>query len=220
VVPGNEQAVNRVINDLTRQGVSVIDESRARVHVSGHATKNELLQIYNLVKPANVMPVHGEPRHQHANARIANSTGISMSSIKVVDDGVVVDVTGSKAEIVGAVPCGLVYVDGASVGSSAEASLKDRRVLAAEGFLSVISVVDLIDRRVIAEPEVHARGLSEDSSLFKDLAQLVGEELESALKRDVTDISELQRIVRKTAGTWVNKQRGRRPMIIPVVIEA
>ena len=220
VVPGNEQAVNRVINDMTRQGVSVIDESRARVHVSGHATKNKLLQIYNLVKPANVMPVHGEPRHQHANARIANSTGISMSSIKVVDDGVVVDVTGSKAEIVGAVLCGLVYVDGASVGSSAEASLKDRRVLAAEGFLSVISVVDLIDRRVIAEPEVHARGLSEDSSLFKDLAQLVGEELESALKRDVTDISELQRIVRKTAGTWVNKQRGRRPMIIPVVLEA
>lgn len=220
VVPGNEQAVNRVINDLTRQGVSVIDESRARVHVSGHATKHELLQIYNLVQPANVMPVHGEPRHQHANARIAHSTGVAMNSIKVVDDGVVVDVVGGKAEIVGAVPCGLVYVDGASVGSTAEVSLKDRRVLAAEGFLSVITVVDLIDRSVIAGPEVHARGFSEDPTVFTELTKLVGDELECALQRDVTDISELQRIVRKTAGTWVNKQRGRRPMIVPVVIEA
>ena len=143
-----------------------------------------------------------------------------MNSIKVVDDGVVVDVVGGKAEIVGAVPCGLVYVDGASVGSTAEVSLKDRRVLAAEGFLSVITVVDLIDRSVIAGPEVHARGFSEDSTVFTELTQLVGDDLEVALKRDVTDISELQRIVRKTAGTWVNKQRGRRPMIVPVVIEA
>lgn len=220
VVPGNEQAVNRVINNLTRQGVTVIDESRAKIHVSGHATKTELLHIYNLVKPANVMPVHGEPRHQHANARIAHTTGVPLSAIKVVDDGMVVDVIDGKAEIAGAVPCGLVFVDGASVGSVAEASLKDRTVLAAEGFLSVITVVDLVDGKVITGPEVHARGFSEQPEVLSEVAPLVLKELEDALAKDVTDIGELQRLVRKTVGQWVNRQRGRRPMIVPVVIEA
>ncbi len=220
IVPGNEQAVNRVVNNLTRQGVTVVDESQAKIHVSGHATKTELLHIYNLVKPANVMPVHGEPRHQHANALIANSTGVPMNAIKVVDDGMVVDVVGGKAEIVGAVPCGLVFVDGASVGSVAEASLKDRKVLAAEGFLSVITVVDLVERKVITGPEVHARGFSEHPEVLAEVAPMVRDELNQALHKNVTDIGELQRLVRKTVGQWVNRQRGRRPMIVPVVIEA
>jgi ribonuclease J len=143
-----------------------------------------------------------------------------MNAIKVIDDGMVVDLVGGKAEIVGAVPCGLVFVDGASVGSVAEASLKDRKVLASEGFLSVITVVDLVDRKVVTEPEVHARGFSEHPEVLVEVAPLVRKELDDALARDVTDIGELQRLVRKTVGQWVNKQRGRRPMIVPVVIEA
>ena len=138
LIPGNENAVYRVINGLTRWGARVVHKGNAMVHVSGHASAGELLYIYNIVAPRNAMPVHGEMRHLHANADLAAATGVPRERIVIAEDGVVVDLVDGKASVVGAVPCGYVYVDGSSVGDITETSLKDRRILGSEGFISVL----------------------------------------------------------------------------------
>jgi ribonuclease J len=156
LIPGNENAIYRVINGLARWGARVVHKGNAHVHVSGHASAGELLYCYNIVQPRNVLPVHGEIRHMLANAALARSVGVE--NVVVAEDGVVVDLVGGVASIVGKVDVGLVFVDGTSVGDITEADLKDRRILGEEGFISVIIVVDSVTGKVSAGPEIHARG--------------------------------------------------------------
>ena len=156
LIPGNENAVYRVINGLARWGARVVHKGNAHVHVSGHASAGELLYCYNIVQPRNVLPVHGEIRHMLANAELARSVGVE--NVVVAEDGVVVDLVDGVASIVGKVECGYVFVDGTSVGDITEADLKDRRILGEEGFISVIVVVDSVTGKVSAGPEIHARG--------------------------------------------------------------
>ncbi len=141
LIPGNENAVFRVINGLTRLGARVVHSGNAKVHVSGHASAGELVYVYNVLKPRNVMPVHGEVRHLVANGALAVRTGVPPERVLLAEDGVVIDLVGGKASIVGAVPCGYVYVDGSSVGGVTEAELKDRRILGDEGFVTILAVV-------------------------------------------------------------------------------
>src|SRR5450759_330262 len=129
MIPGNENAIYRVINGLTRLGAKVVHQGNARVHVSGHASAGELLYCYNILKPRNVMPVHGEIRHLVANGALAVRTGVPAARVVLAEDGVVIDLANGQAHIVGAVPCGYVYVDGSSVGALTEVELKDRRIL-------------------------------------------------------------------------------------------
>jgi ribonuclease J len=219
LIPGNENAVNRVINGLTGTGARVVHKGNALVHVSGHAAAGELLYLYNVVTPANVMPVHGEVRHLHANARLAEKTGVDPDRIIVAADGTVVDLIDGKASIVGQVPCGYVYVDGASVGDITEGSLKDRRILGEEGFISVVVVVDHVEAKILAGPEIHARGFADSDEVFDEVVPTIEQKLIAALKDGVTDQHALAQIVRRTLGRWVNAQHRRRPMIVPVVIE-
>ncbi len=219
LIPGNENAVNRVINELTRQGARIVHKGNALVHVSGHAAAGELLYCYNIVKPKNVMPIHGEWRHLRANAALAMKTGVPSERVVLAGDGVVVDLKNGEADIVGAVPCGYVYVDGSSVGEVTETLLKDRRTLGEEGFISVVAAVDLTTSKVIAGPEVHARGFGEDETVFNDVLPLIEAALESALKDGVTNTHQLAQVVRRTTGKWVGDKHRRRPMIVPVVIE-
>src|SRR5665647_958093 len=135
MIPGNEAAVFRVINGLTRMGAKVVHQGSARVHVSGHASAGELLYCYNIIRPRNVMPVHGEVRHLVANGAIAVRSGVPPQRVVLAEDGVVIDLVDGRAQIVGAVPCGYVYVDGSSVGAITEVELKDRRILGEEGFI-------------------------------------------------------------------------------------
>jgi ribonuclease J len=151
LIPGNENAVYRVINGLMRLGANVVHKGNAKVHVSGHASAGELLYCYNIVKPRNVMPVHGEWRHLVANAELAVQTGVARDRVVLAEDGVVVDLVGGRAKVVGAVDCGYVYVDGSSVGEFDEALLKDRRILRDEGFISVIVVMDSATGKVAGE---------------------------------------------------------------------
>src|SRR5450756_2042759 len=137
LIPGTENAVYRVINGLTRLGANVVHQEHARVHVPGHAPAGELLYSYNIVKPLNVMPIHGEIRHLVANGALAVRTGVPAARVVLAEDGVVIDLANGQAHIVGAVPCGYVYVDGSSVGALTEVELKDRRILGEEGFISV-----------------------------------------------------------------------------------
>ncbi len=218
MIPGNEDSVNRVINGLTRLGARVIHSGNAKVHVSGHAAAGELLHFFNITKPKNLMPVHGEPRHLVANSRLGKQTGIE--NVILVEDGLVTDLHKGEAKIVGAVPCGYVFVDGSSVGSVAETSLKDRRILGEEGFISVVVVVDAVEGKVIAGPEVHARGFAENEAVFDKVVPLIKNALEDALRTDQVDTNTLQKIVRRVTGKWVAEQHRRKPMIIPVVVEA
>lgn len=220
LIPGNENAVNRVINGLTRWGATVVHKGNALVHVSGHAAAGELLYCYNIVKPRNVMPVHGEWRHLRANALLAERTGVPRERIVVAEDGVVVDLVDGRAAIAGVVPCGYVYVDGSSVGEITEASLKDRRILGDEGFLSVFVAVDAVEGRVVVGPELHARGFMEGDAAFDEVIPQIRGALESAMAQGVADIHQLTQVVRRTTGAWVAQTHRRRPMIVPVVLEA
>ncbi len=220
LIPGNENAVYRVINGLTRWGAKVVHKANALVHVSGHASAGELLYVFNIVRPSNVMPVHGEWRHLRANAELAVQTGVARERVVLAEDGVVVDLVDGLATIVGAVPCGYVYVDGSGVGDVSDTALKDRRILRDEGFISVVVVVDSVTGKVSAGPEIHARGFAEDDSVFDEVRGLIEAALEKAGAEGIGDGRQLEQLVRRTVGRWVSDTYRRRPMIIPVVVEA
>ncbi len=218
LIPGNENAVYRIINDLTRLGAHVVHKGNALVHVSGHAAAGELLYCYNIVKPKNVMPIHGEWRHLRANADLAIKTGVPESRVMLAGDGIVVDLVNGKASIVGAVPCGYVYVEGSTVGEVSESLLKDRRVLGEDGFLSIVAAIDFENRKVIAGPQIHARGFSKEESVFEEILPKIKSTLEVALAEGVTDTHQLGQMVRRVAGKWVGEKHRRRPMIVPLII--
>jgi ribonuclease J len=186
--------------------------------VSGHASAGELLYCYNIVRPRNVLPVHGEIRHMIANAELARATGVP--NVVVAEDGVVVDLVEGVASVAGKVDCGYVFVDGSSVGDITESDLKDRRILGEEGFISVIVVVDSVTGKVSGGPEIHARGFAEDDAVFEAIKQPIIDALDRAVAEGNTDSYQLQQTVRRVIGRWVNQAHRRRPMIIPVVVEA
>lgn len=220
LIPGNENAVFRVINGLMRLGARVVHSGNAKVHVSGHASAGELLYCYNILRPRNVMPVHGEVRHLIANAALAVKTGVPADRVVLAEDGVVVDLVDGRASVVGAVPCGYVYVDGSSVGELTDAELKDRRILGDEGFVSIFAVVSSQDGKVLAGPQIHARGVAEQDDVFEEILPQVTAALEDAVRGGATDTHQLQQVMRRVVGRWVSGKLRRRPMIIPVVVEA
>jgi len=219
LVPGNETAVSRVINNLTRLGARVVHKGNALVHVSGHAPAGELLYVLNLVRPSNFMPIHGEWRHLKAHADLAEQTGVPAENIVIAEDGLVVDLVGGRASVTGKVQCGYVFVDGLSVGEVTETSLKDRLILGDEGFISAVVVVDSTSGKLVAGPEIHARGSGIDEAAFSAVRPLLEEALAKAAADGINDAHQLGQLVRRMLGKWVNDNYRRRPMIIPVVVE-
>jgi ribonuclease J len=220
LIPGNESAIYRVINGLTRLGANVVHRGNAMVHVSGHASAGELLYCYNIVRPRNVMPVHGEWRHLVANGDLAVRTGVPRERIMLAEDGVVVDLVDGVARIAGAIDCGYIYVDGSSVGGTTETLLKDRRILRDEGFVTVIVVRDASTGKVAAGPEIQTRGFAEEEGVFDKVVPRLEEALEQARQNGTTDTHQLQQVIRRTVGSYVGGKLRRRPMIIPIVIDA
>ena len=219
LIPGNENPVYRVINELTRFGANVVHKGNAMVHVSGHASAGELLYCYNIVKPKNVMPIHGEWRHLRANAELAIKTGVARTNTLVVENGIVVDMADGYADVAGAIPVGFVYVDGQSIGEITESSLKDRRILGEEGFISVVVVIESQTGKIVAGPDIHARGFTEDNDLFNEVEGMIEKALATAVGNGINGTHQLQQVVRKTVGSWVGDKHRRKPMIVPVVIE-
>jgi ribonuclease J len=219
LIPGNENPVFRVINELTRFGANVVHKANAMVHVSGHAAAGELLYCYNIVKPKNVMPIHGEWRHLRANAELAIKTGVPRAKTLVVENGIAVDLTDGYVDVAGAIPVGFVYVDGQSIGEITESSLKDRRILGEEGFISVVVVIESQTGKIIAGPDIHARGFTEDADLFNEVKGMIEKALAHAVSSGINGTHKLQQVVRKTVGSWVGDKHRRKPMIVPVVIE-
>ena len=219
LIPGNENAVYRVINGLARWGATVVSKDVAKVHVSGHAPAGELLMLLNVTRPSNVMPVHGEWRHLRAHARLAELTGVPRERVVLAEDGVVVDLVDGVASIVGAVPAGYVYVHGLGVGDIGETSLKDRRILGDEGFVSVTLIVDSVTGKVTSGPLISSRGFSDQPGAFDGVLPLIEAEVERTAAEGVADPHQLQQQVRRVVGRWVSDTYRRRPMIIPTVIE-
>jgi ribonuclease J len=219
MIPGNETSINRVINGLTRWGARVVHKGNALVHVSGHAPAGELMYVLNMTRPGNFMPIHGEWRHLRAHAKLAALTGVPDDNIVIAEDGVVVDLVDGHASIVGAVPAGYVYVDGLSVGEVTETSLKDRRILGEEGFVSIVVGIDSTSGKIVVGPEVHARGAGILNEDFDEIIERIVAVIQNTGADGVNDLHQLNQLVRRTVGKWVNDNYRRRPMIIPVVVE-
>ena len=218
MIPGNENAVYRVIDGLTRLGANVVHKGNAHVHVSGHSAAGELLYCYNVIKPKNVMPIHGEYRHLMANAKLAKKTGVAEENIIVAEDGSVVDLVDGKAAIVGKIPCDMLYVDGQAVGKITEEDLQDRRTLAAEGFISIFAVVNKETGELVEGPAIRAKAYAEEDHVFDDILPAIQQALRQAASDGVRDSYQFQQVIRKTVGSWVAKAHRRRPVIIPIVV--
>jgi ribonuclease J len=218
LIPGNENAVYRVIDGLTKLGANVVHKGNAKVHVSGHASAGELLYCYNILRPKNVLPVHGEHRHLYANAALAMRTGVPAKNIITGQDGIVVDLKDGVVTVAGQLDLSYVYVDGSTVGEITDADLKDRRVLSEEGFISVFLAIDPSTGRVVVGPEIQSRGFAEDDSVFDDVRPKILAALTEAAENGTRDAHAFSQVVRRVVGRWVNSQHRRRPMIVPVVI--
>ena len=217
LIPGNENPVFRVINGLLRRGAEVIHKGNALVHVSGHAAAGELEYCYRIVKPKAVLPVHGEWRHLKANSEIARKSGIA--EVVTIENGEVIDVSKSGVAIVGSIPVGFIYVDGESVGDITETSLKDRRILGEEGFISIVVAIDVTTGKVLSGPDIHARGFVETEGIFDEVTRDVEKVLAKAALDGVRDNHQLSQLIRRTVGQWVSRTQKRRPMILPLVVE-
>ncbi|MDR1807813.1 MAG: ribonuclease J, partial [Propionibacteriaceae bacterium] len=198
LVPGNENAVSRVINGLSKLGARVVHKGNALVHVSGHAAAGELLYCYNIIKPRHVMPVHGEARHLIANANLAIKTGVPKERAIVAQDGTVVDLHNHQAKVVGQLDAGYIFVDGTSVGDLTEESLNDRRILGSAGFITIIAVIDPAKKK-LTKLDLYARGFVDDSdSAFEPVRPQIEANIVAALKEGEADQYALQQVIRRT----------------------
>ena len=221
-IPGNEFNVNRVIDGLLRAGAEVIHSGVADVHATGHAQADELKTLLAIARPQWFIPVHGEYRHMVAHAKLGLMMGMNANHIVVCEDGDQVTLADDGLEMTGRVPAGFLYVDGI-VGDVGQGVLRDRKMLAEEGVVVVIATVDVDSGKVIAGPEIITRGwvyAPEAEDLLDEACERVADAVETAFASGIKDVEALEREVRRAAGKFVNERTRRRPMIVPVVMEA
>ncbi|TFB49887.1 ribonuclease J [Cryobacterium tagatosivorans] len=225
LIPGNENAIYRVINGLTRWGANVVHKGNARVHVSGHASAGELVYCYNLVKPTNVMPVHGEWRHLKANADLAIRTGVDADRVLIVEDGVVVDLIDGKARITGRVPVELVFVDGMTVGGEdaqkvSQEAMAHRVKLAEEGAITILGILNT-KTGLLAEPvEFISRGFVHDAEWVRGATKAIDDAMRVANKIKLVDGPALEHIFTDSVTRWMQRKYRRHPVITSIVVDA
>ncbi|HSO70899.1 MAG TPA: ribonuclease J [Arachnia sp.] len=219
MIPGNENAISRVINGLTRRGANVVHKGNAKVHVSGHASAGELAYCYNLIEPGNVLPIHGEVRHLAANAAIAIRTGIPEDRVLVATDGFVIDLVDGVASVTGRVPAQHVYVDGTTVGRVDEAALLERRTLASDGLVTILVTISGETGLSTAPPEFLTRGMVHDTGTFADALPRIDAVLAKAKASGITDHTTLEERIERDLSGWMNRTRRRSPVIVPIVLE-
>jgi ribonuclease J len=217
-IPGNETSVYRIIDQLFRSGAEVIYASRARVHVSGHAGRDELREMIELTRPEYVIPTHGEHRHLALYADLAAEAGIPRSNITMVDRGDVVVLDGRGIGIDEQLNVGSILVEGSSMGHIDDAVLRDRQTLSQDGMLTVAIGIDLTSGLVVAGPRIVTRGFSVAQPA--DLIQGLGSALRAAINEHSgeSDARAMERLMRETAQRYIHAQTRRRPMILPIVL--
>jgi ribonuclease J len=218
-VPGNELRVHDTINRLARSGAEVLHQEIAPVHVSGHGHAEEIRTILAVLRPRNVMPVHGEFRMLAAHARLARDAGVDSDHIVLAENGSVVELADGRARAVDAVESGSTFVDGLGVGDVQDVALRDRRHLSEDGVLIVVVTIGSQNGREITAPEVIARGFAESSPLLDEARDEAARTLAHCLGEDISELKLLQEHIHDAVGTLIRERTGRRPMILPVVLE-
>jgi ribonuclease J len=220
LIPGNENAIYGVINGLIRWGATVVHKGNAKVHVSGHASAGELVYCYNLVKPKNVLPVHGEWRHLVANAELAVRTGVPEDRVLIVEDGVVVDLDRGRARIVGRIPAPYVFVDGTTIGIATEDALKDRLALAEEGHITVLGIFDEGTQKLVDPVEFLPKGFVEEAGWMHHAEQVAAKAITEAANRGHIDGAAAERAIADGLERWFLRRHRRTPVITAVVVDA
>jgi ribonuclease J len=221
-IPGNEKLVSRVVDMLFKLGANVIDGSEERVHVSGHAAREELKMMINLVRPKYFMPVHGEYRMLKAHAQLAKEVGIPAQNIIVAENGCVVQAASNKISITGRVPAGRVLIDGLGVGDVGNIVLRDRKQLAEDGIFIVVATIDRKSRRIVAGPDIVSRGfvyVRESDALMGEARKRAVKALEQCLKDGNTDWNTIKSSLRDACGKYIYEKTRRRPMMLPIIME-
>jgi ribonuclease J len=218
-VPGNELRVHDTINRLAKAGAEVLHQEIAPVHVSGHGNSEEIRTILGLVRPKGVMPVHGEFRMLAAHAKLAQESGVPASSIVLAENGSVVELDERGPRIVDRIDTGVTFVDGLGVGDVRDVALRDRRHLSEHGVLIVVATIGANDGRSGGEPELIARGFGETEPLVAEMRGEAAQVIAQCLKQDITEIKLLQEHIHDSLAQLVYDRTGRRPMILPVIVE-
>jgi ribonuclease J len=218
-VPGNELRVHDTINQLAKSGAEVLHQENAPVHVSGHGHAEELRTMLGLVRPKAVMPVHGEFRMLAAHGRLAQESGVPASSIVLTENGTVVELTKEGPRIVDQIDSGVTFVDGLGVGDVKDVALRDRRTLSEDGVLIIVATIGGSNGSAAAMPELIARGLSEPGPLLEEMRAEADRVLRDLLGQNVREIKLLQEHLHDSVGQLIYDRTGRRPMILPVIVE-
>jgi ribonuclease J len=218
-VPGNELRVHDTINRLARSGAEVLHQEIAPVHVSGHGHAEEIRTILAVLRPRNVMPIHGEFRMLAAHARLARDAGVDAEHIVLAENGSVVELANGRARVADVVESGSTFVDGLGVGDVKDVALRDRRHLSEDGVLIVVVTIGSQNGREITAPEVIARGFAESGPLLDEAREEAARTLAHCLGEDISELKLLQEHIHDAVGTLIRERTGRRPMILPVVLE-
>ena len=221
-IPGNEKMVSNTINHLYMQGAEVVYEKANGVHVSGHASQEELKIMHNLVRPKFFMPVHGEYRHLVKHAKLAESLGMDRKNIMIAENGSIVELSKDKICISGKVTSGKVLIDGLGVGDVGNIVLRDRRQLSQDGIMIVVVGVEKAAGQIISGPDIVSRGfvyVREAEDLMGEAREKVQEALDKCEEKNNTDWSALKTAIRDSLGRFLYEKTRRRPMIIPIIME-
>ena len=222
-IPGNERLVGKTINNLYKRGATVVNSAMAGVHVSGHASQEELKLMHTFIRPKFFIPVHGEYRHLIRHRQLAEAMGMPREHILIGDNGSVFEFTKESAEISGRVQAGPVFIDGLGVGDVGHIVLRDRKLLAEDGVIVVVLAIDRNSNQLIGGPDIVSRGfvyVRESDALLDEAKQRIRDGIEQADSQVVGDWSNLKGLVRETLGRFLYEKTRRRPMILPIVVEA
>ncbi len=221
-IPGNENSIGNVINELYRKGAEVVNERTGELHVSGHACADELKIIHALVKPKFFIPVHGEQRHLKIHAKLAQEMGMDPRRIIISDIGKIIEVTQNSIKLNGTVPAGKVFVDGYGVGDVGSVVLRDRKHLAEDGMIVVVTSMSGENGAVVSGPDIITRGfvyVKESEGLMEELRRVAVEALERCERTHTTDWSAIKGEIKSDLSGFLYKKTKRNPMILPVIME-
>ena len=221
-IPGNEQSIGNVINELYRKGAEVVNEREQTLHVSGHACQEELKIVHALIKPRFFIPVHGEQRMLQTHSKLAQQMGMHPNDILISDIGKVMEFTPNSAKITGSVTAGQVFVDGYGVGDVGSVVLRDRRHLAQDGMIVVVMALSGEDGGLVSGPDIITRGfvyVKESEGLMEELRQVALEAIMSIDDRFANDWSAIKATVKNDLSNYLYKKTKRSPMILPVIME-